>query len=380
MPPPACSPLLALPTPIRQQIFQLVLSSPARPTKLRDDTERATGLLNTCKQIQKEVRLLCVPEDVTELYLFMIQVHTNYSPLTWLYLTPRWVVDGGEVQGSDFVVANLDDSLLMRLVQQIKLLAYVMVYVDEPTEGNPLDSFLLQFAKVQDVVTLLRRFKCCRFMLRVTIIRHSEEYGARYWWNHLEFPSGFRGLTSSQHQGGRYYEYLTMPFAEVGNFEDANAVIRVEELFYTEEEDYPSEFRVFNRLGKDRVLGFNKFRDWVSHRIECQYCRCGKARSKACKKRWKEIPGISKGYARLRTRVNNLAHDLPRLISTCDDGVSDAIDNLRHQQSSTRDSSELNYFSSKNKRHHIHGCSDSTVRGVDHVTGNAPGGIRMMSH
>lgn len=228
MSPPVCSPLLALPTTIRQQIFRSVLAHP-RPTLLREGNGRATGLLNTCKQIQKEVRLLCLPEDVTDIYSLMIRVHIGYCPLAWLRLTPSWMVDSGEIESSDFGIANLDDPLLMRLIQQIKVLGYVMVYIDEPTEGNPLDSFLLQFAKVQDVVTLFTRFKHRRFMIRVNINRHIKEYGPHYWWKQLEFPPGFGGLTSSQ--GGRYYEYLTMPFAEVGNFEDANAVIRVEELF-----------------------------------------------------------------------------------------------------------------------------------------------------
>ncbi|KAK1765480.1 hypothetical protein QBC33DRAFT_544406 [Phialemonium atrogriseum] len=353
MPPPSRPPLLALPTRVRLLIYNYVEVLEAEG----DIKGRCTGLLNTCRQIRQELHRRCLPEGLTRLPVLTITLETSYNPLYWLSFGFTWLTRSGK-RKSTFSVASLDDPFVTLLLQQVKIVGDVYVWMEDPRERNNMDSFLLLFSKVQDAVSLLRRLNIC--CMNVYMQRWAERTGAPFWENILIFPDGYGDLKSSRHQGGRYYEYLSLPFAEIGDCETGDTAMRLRP--FPDTDKYPCEFRATDSHGEGRFLGYEKLFDWIGHRMECHYCRRGKPRSWRCKRRWNQYEGITKGYAKLRKRSNNLAHEIYNLVMTCDGGTGTALDSLRHHSLLTRNSSELNFLSVNNRRHRVHSSVDLQVR------------------
>lgn len=355
---PDGSPLLALPASVRRQIFQYIAWTRfKRGPFIRAPT---LGLLDTCRQTRQEIQDLILPKSVDYLTDMNIALDAKYHSSSWLKFHIAW--EGGE---SAFTAANLDNPLVTRLINQITRVWQVHVYAGRPREAGQglvplpaplhavavsyLDSFLIIFSKMQDIVALVKRFHCVHWV-DVDLLEHRSGRGMPFWDTRLEFPAGYGDLQSSRHQGRLYYEYIFMPFAELSNCVSAVGMW-ANLLQYNG--TMSSEFRTYDRRGKEDVLEPGTLLDLISHNTSCAHCKRGKPREEKCKRLWKKHEGIAKAYARVKKSSCGLAHDVARLIATCDEGASYAADSLRRHRSLTRDSSGLNYFSVNNARHEV---------------------------
>ncbi|KAH9889682.1 hypothetical protein F4778DRAFT_753698 [Xylariomycetidae sp. FL2044] len=361
--------LLDLPTEVREHILsQVVGPDPAHsPDPLTANPS--------------EMGLICVPEGLRELSSIRITIDAQHDVLRWLGISVSSkspaAADGSKARAWPFYARNLDDPLVQQIIGNITRVDKVVVLLF-PWSATPttttcglLDKFLCLFAKLQDVVTLLRQLKSCG---QLCVTGTFDQAFAQARLHHV--PPEYGSLASSAHQGGRYLEYLIAPFAALENFDDidvlgafrlrdrARVVLpRVEAQGWWPDRASTTPVIPSAESDQDEKKGseIEKLEMAVAHRIKREGCRRRRERSEDGRQRRDNMEEAA--CARACGLAVGLSRDIVTLVSEeyveVEGGDPEVVSLLRRLRVEGAGLSGLNYISEANKRWRVGDAADS---------------------